>query len=154
MSRPAAHVTNVVGVTDLGPIDYLIVEFPGDRRTGEGLPLLVDLVERGIIRLLDLVFIRRNDDDSIVGIELADFDGDRKLDLAVFEGAASGLVDDDDVKQAGALLEPGSSAAIMIYENRWAAPLASALRRGGAELVASGRIPYSVVVDTLDALER
>jgi len=154
MSRPAAHVTNVVGVTDLGPIDYLIVEFPGDRRTGEGLPLLVDLVERGIIRLLDLVFIRRNDDDSIVGVELADFDGDRKLDLAVFEGAASGLVDDDDVKQAGALLEPGSSAAIMIYENRWAAPLASALRRGGAELVASGRIPYSVVVDTLDALER
>jgi hypothetical protein len=141
-------------MTDMGPIDYLIVEFPDDRRTGEGLPLLVDLVERGTIRLLDLVFIRRNHDDSIVGIALTDFDGDRHLDLTVFQGASSGLVDEDDIGRAAAVLEPGSSAAILIYENLWAAPLAAALRRGGAELVASGRIPYSVIETTLDGLDR
>jgi len=153
MIRHPSRATTVGTMTDMGPIDYLIVEFPGDRRTGEGLPLLVDLVERGIIRLLDLVFIRRNHDDSIVGIALTDFDGDRYLDLTVFQGASSGLVDDDDIGRAGAVLEPGSSAAILIYENLWAAPLATALRRGGAGLVASGRIPFSVVVDTLDKLE-
>jgi hypothetical protein len=141
-------------MTDIGPIDYLIVEFPDDRRTGEGLPLLVDLVERGTIRLLDLVFIRRNHDDSIVGIALTDFDGDRHLDLTVFQGASSGLVDEDDIGRAAAVLEPGSSAAILIYENLWAAPLATALRRGGAELVASGRIPYSVIETTLDGLDQ
>ncbi len=137
----------------MGPIDYLIVEFPDDRRTGEGLPLLVDLVERGVIRLLDLVFIRRNHDDSVVGIALTDFDGDRHLDLTVFQGASSGLVDEDDISRAAAVLEPGSSAAILIYENLWAAPLATALRRGGAELVANGRIPYSVLEDTLDTMD-
>jgi hypothetical protein len=144
----------VGAMTDMGPIDYLIVEFPDDRRTGEGLPLLIDLVERGVIRLLDLVFIRRNHDDSVVGIALTDFDGDRHLDLTVFQGASSGLVDEDDIGRAAAVLEPGSSAAILIYENLWAAPLATALRRGGAELVASGRIPYSVIETTLDALDR
>jgi Family of unknown function (DUF6325) len=144
----------VGAMTDMGPIDYLIVEFPDDRRTGEGLPLLIDLVERGVIRLLDLVFIRRNHDDSVVGIALTDFDGDRHLDLTVFQGASSGLVDEDDIGRAAAVLEPGSSAAILIYENLWAAPLATALRRGGAELVAGGRIPYSVIETTLDGLDR
>lgn len=153
MIRRAARVAIVAGVSDMGPIDYLIVEFPGDRRTGEGLPLLVDLVERGTIRLLDLVFIRRNQDGSTVGVALSDFDGDRHLDLTVFQGASSGLVDEDDIARAGAVLRPGNSAAILIYENLWAAPLAAALRRGGAELVASGRIPYGVVEATLDALD-
>jgi hypothetical protein len=141
-------------MTDMGPIDYLIVEFPADRQTGEGLPMLVDLVERGVIRLLDLVFIRRNHDDSVVGIALTVLDGDRHLDLTVFQGASSGLVDEDDIGQAAAALEPGGSAAILIYENLWAAPLAAALQQGGAELVAGGQIPYSVVEDTLDALDR
>ena len=137
----------------MGPIDYLVVEFPGSRMTGEGLPLLVDLVDRGIIRILDLVFIRKELDGSVAGIEIADFDADGTLDLAVFEGASSGLLGTDEVEEAGSVLEPGSSAGILVYENVWAAPLAVALRRGGGQLVASGRIPVQAALAALDAAE-
>ncbi|MBP5871971.1 DUF1269 domain-containing protein [Streptomyces sp. LBUM 1486] len=137
----------------MGPIDYLVVEFPGSRMTGEGLPLLVDLVDRGLIRILDLVFVRKNDDGSVTGLEIADFTGDGELDLSVFEGASSGLLGQDDVEEAAVALRPGSSAGILVYENRWAAPFAAALRRGGAELVASGRIPVPALVAALDATE-
>jgi hypothetical protein len=121
--------------------------------TGEGLPLLVDLVDRGIIRILDLVFVKKELDGSISGLAIADLDQDGKLDLAVFEGAASGLLDQDDLDQAGGVLEPGSSAGILVYENRWAAPFARALRRGGAQMVASGRIPVQALLASLDAAE-
>ncbi|MBP5859367.1 DUF1269 domain-containing protein [Streptomyces sp. LBUM 1478] len=137
----------------MGPIDYLVVEFPGSRMTGEGLPLLVDLVDRGLIRILDLVFVRKNDDGSVTGLEIADFTGDGELDLSVFEGASSGLLGQDDVEEAAVALRPGSSAGILVYENRWAAPFAAALRRGGAELVASGRIPVPALAAALDATE-
>ena len=137
----------------MGPIDYLVVEFPGSRMTGEGLPLLVDLVDRGIIRILDLVFVKKELDGSVRGIEIADLDHDGKLDLAVFEGASSGLLDEDDLGDAGGVLEPGSSAGILVYENVWAAPLATALRRGGAQLVAGGRIPVQAILAALDAAE-
>ena len=137
----------------LGPVDYLVVEFPGSKMTGEGLPLLVDLVEKGIIRILDLVFVKKEDDGSINGLVIADMDGDGALDLAVFEGASSGLLGEDDIAEAGGVLEPGSSAGILIYENTWAAPFAAALRRGGAELVASGRIPADVLLQAVDAAD-
>jgi hypothetical protein len=142
--------------TDLyetGPIDYLVVEFPGSRMTGEGLPLLVDLVDSGIIRILDLVFVERKLDGSIAALEIADFDNDGQLDLAVFEGASSGLLGQDDVDEAASIIEPGNSAGILVYENVWAAPLAAALRRGGAQLVASGRIPVQAILAALDADE-
>jgi hypothetical protein len=138
---------------DMGPIDYLVVEFPGSRMTGEGLPLLVDLVDRGIIRILDLVFVKKELDGSVRGLALADLDKDGKLDLAVFEGASSGLLDHEDLDQAGGVLQPGSSAGLLVYENRWAAPFAKALRRGGGQLVASGRIPVQAVLAALDATE-
>src|SRR5438105_15408210 len=96
----------------MGPVSYLIVEFPGNKMTGEGLPILVDLVDRGIIRILDLVFVRRDDDGSIAAFEVTDFDGDGTLDLAVFEGAKSGLLDQGDIDEAGTVLRPGSSAGI------------------------------------------
>ena len=137
----------------MGPIDYLVVEFPGSRMTGEGLPLLVDLVDRGIIRILDLIFIRKEMDGSVAGVAIADFDADGKLDLAVFEGASSGLLGADEVEDAGSVLEPGSSAGILVYENVWAAPFAAALRRGGGQLVASGRIPVQAALAALDAAE-
>ena len=137
----------------MGPIDYLVVEFPGNRRTGEGFPLLVDLVDRGLIRILDLTFIRKDADGSVTGLEIGDLTGDGELDLAVFEGASSGLLGQDDLEEAAAALEPGSSAGVLIYENLWAAPFAAALRRGGAELVASGRIPVPAVLAALDAIE-
>ena len=127
---------------ELGPVDYLVVEFPGNKMTGEGFPILVDLVDRGIIRILDFLFVKRELDGSTAAVAIADLDGDGQLDLAVFEGAASGLLDDDDIAEAGGVLEPGSSAGILVYENVWAAPFAAALRAGGAQLVASGRIPH------------
>ncbi|WP_181442415.1 DUF6325 family protein [Streptomyces tateyamensis] len=140
-------------INDVGPIDYLVIEFPGSRMTGEGLPLLVDLVERGIIRILDLTLVRKEHDGSVVGLQLADVDGDGELDLAVFEGASSGLLGEEEREQAGSLLQPGDSAAILLYENLWAAPLAAALRRAGAQLVAGGRIPVEQIIEALDGLE-
>ncbi|WP_093781714.1 DUF6325 family protein [Streptomyces sp. yr375] len=137
----------------MGPIDYLVVEFPGNRMTGEGLPMLVDLVDRGLIRILDLMFVRKEEDGSLVGLEIADLTGDGALELAVFEGVSSGLLGEDDIQEAGAALRPGSSAGILVYENLWAAPFAAALRRGGAQLVASGRIPVPAVLDALDATD-
>jgi hypothetical protein len=134
-----------------GPIDYLVVEFPGNRMTGEAFPLLIDLVDRGLIRILDLAFVRKDADGSVVGLALTDLDGDGQLDLAVFEGASSGLLDDDDLADAGSVLEPGSSAGVLVYENLWAAPFASALRRSGGQLVASGRIPVQAILATLEA---
>ena len=138
---------------DIGPIDYLVVEFPGSKMTGEGLPLLVDLVDRGIIRILDFVFVKKELDGSVRGVAIADLDKDGTLDLAVFEGASSGLLGQEDLDEAGTVLEPGSSAGLLVYENRWAAPFAKALRRGGGQLVAHGRIPVQAVLAALDATE-
>ena len=137
----------------MGPIDYLVVEFPGSRMTGKGLPMLVDLVDRGIIQIIDLVFVRKELDGSVRGMAIADLDRDGQLDLAVFEGASSGLLGQDDLDEAGGALEPGSSAGILVYENRRAAPLAREIRRGGGQLVASGRIPVQAVLAALDAAE-
>ncbi|MFF8942121.1 DUF6325 family protein [Streptomyces sp. NPDC014864] len=138
-------------VEDMGPVDYLVVEFPGNRMTGEGFPLLVDLVDRGVIRILDLAFVRKEADGSVAALELRDLGGE--TDLTVFEGASSGLLDQGDVDEAGKALEPGNSAAVLVYENLWAAPLARALRRSGAQLVASGRVPVQALLASLDAVE-
>lgn len=139
---------------EMGPVDYLVVEFPGNRMTGEAFPLLVDLVDRGLVRILDLVFVRKDVDGSVAGLELKDLDRDGELDLAVFEGASSGLIGDDDIQEAGDVLQPGSSAGILVYENVWAAPFAAAVRRSGGQLVASGRIPVQAVLAALDAIEQ
>lgn len=138
---------------EVGPVDYLVLRFPGSKMTGEGLPLLVDLADRGIIRILDLRVVSRGEDGSATLMEVSDFDGDGSLDLAVFEGAASGLLDDEDADAVGALVEPGDTAAVLVYENTWAAPFVAAVRRGGAEFISSGRIPATALLDTLDALE-
>jgi Family of unknown function (DUF6325) len=138
----------------IGPISYLIVEFPGKKTTGEGFPILVDLVDRGVIRILDLLFFMRDADGSVRAVELRDIDKDGELDLAIFEGASSGLLDESDVADAGGVITPGSSAAILIFENRWATSFTQALRRGGAQLVAAGYIPQDAIVASLDASSR
>jgi hypothetical protein len=144
---------SVRDLDETGPVDYLVVEFPGGRLTGEGLPLLVDLVDRGIIRVLDLVFVRKRDDGTVEGLELTDVDHDGTLDLLVFEGVSTGLVDAGDLADAAGVLDPGSVAAILVYENRWAAPLAAALRRGGGQLVADGRIPVPALLAAVERVD-
>jgi hypothetical protein len=139
-------------IAELGPIDYLLIEWTDRQPTGEAVPHLVDLVDRGLIRILDLAFIAKAEDGSVVGLELADVTGEVEA-FAVFEGASAGLLSDEDVEEAGGALEPGTSAALLVYENRWAAPLAAALRSSGAQLVASGRIPVEDVLAALDAAE-
>jgi Family of unknown function (DUF6325) len=136
-----------------GPVQFLVVEFPAGHRTGENLHLLVNLVDRGLIHVLDLVFLRRDTDGSVAAVEIADVDGDGKLDLAVFDGAASGIVGADDLDNAGAVLEPGSSAAIIVYENPWAAPLTAALHRSGGRLVAGGLVPDDALITAIEAAE-
>jgi hypothetical protein len=139
-------------VGEMGPIDYLLVEWPDAQPNGEVAPHLVDLVDRGLIRILDLAFLRRGADGEIEFLEIADVGGEVS-EMAVFEGASSGLLDEEDLSQAGAVLEPGTSAALLVYENTWAGPLASAVRRSGGQLVASGRIPVQAVLAALDAAE-
>jgi Family of unknown function (DUF6325) len=137
---------------EMGPIDYVIVEWPGRQPNGEAAPHLIDLVERGLIRILDLTFIAKADDGSVTRLEIADL-GDEVAAFAEFEGASSGLLSDEDTSEAANALEPGTSAALLVYENSWAAPFASAVRRSGGELVASGRIPAQDLIDALDAAE-
>ncbi|MET0567282.1 MAG: DUF6325 family protein [Acidimicrobiia bacterium] len=138
----------------MGPIDYLIVEWPaGSPPNGEAFPHVLDLVDRGLIRILDFAFVEKDDAGNVLEIDIADFDGDGSNDLLVFAGASSGLLDEEDHAEAGAALEAGSAAAILVYENTWAAPFATALRKSGAQLVASGRIPVNALIAALDELE-
>jgi len=137
---------------EMGPIDYIVVEWPGRQPTGEAVPHLVDLVDGGIIRILDLAFIAKAEDGSVAGLELSEL-GEEVAELKVFEGASSGLLTDEDTAEAAAALEPGTSAAVLVYENRWAAPFAAAVRRSGGQLVASGRIPVQAVLAALEAAE-
>jgi hypothetical protein len=139
---------------ELGPVDYLIVEWPpGKEPTGEGLDEIVTLSERGLIRVLDLAFVTKGKDGTVAGLAIADIDGDGRLDLAQFEGASSGLLGQDDYDEASAALEPGASAAILLYENTWAAPFVAAMRRSGAQVVANGRIPVEALLATLEEIE-
>jgi hypothetical protein len=137
---------------EMGPIDYLLVEWPGRQPNGEVAPHLVDLVDRGLIRILDLLFVAKDEDGSVTALNIADLGGE-VAELSIFEGASSGLLGDEDVEQAGGVLEPGTSAALLVFENSWAAPFVGAVRRSGGELVASGRIPAEDVLAALDAAE-
>lgn len=140
--------------TALGPVDYLIVEWPaGTQPNGKGLQALADLSDRGLIRVLDLVFVTKGEDGVVAGLALADIDSDGDLDLIEFEGASSGLIGPDDYDDAGGVLEPGASAAILLYENRWARPFAEAVKSSGAQLVARGGIPGADLVDHAESLE-
>jgi len=148
-------MTEQDGMTEpaVGPIDYLALELPAERMKGEGLAALVDLVDRGIIRILDMRAVRREADGTFTVVAITDLDHDGTLDLAIFEGIESGLLDDDDLREAAELIEPGKVVALLLYENSWAAPFVGAMRRAGAEFIAGGRIPADEVEAMLDALE-
>jgi hypothetical protein len=138
---------------ELGPIDYVVLEWPGEQPVaGEVQPLLLDLVDRGIIRILDIAFLTKDGDGSVSAVELGDLK-EAAAAFAAFEGASSGLLDFADLQEAAAALEPGTSAAVLVWENRWAAPVAAALRRSGGQLVASGRIPVQAILAALESVE-
>ena len=133
----------------LGPVDYIVVEWSGKQPDGSAIPALIDLVDSGTVRLLDLSFITKADDGTIAELQIDELGAE----FAVFDGASSGLLDDGDIAEAATALEPGTSAALLVWENTWAAPFAVALRKSGAELVASGRIPVQALVASLEASE-
>jgi uncharacterized membrane protein len=133
---------------EMGPIDYIVLEWPKQQPTGEVAPMILDLHERGIIRILDVAFMMKDEDGSVLTLEVGDLG-----DFAAFDGASSGLLGQDDLDEAASVLEPGTSAAVLLWENTWAAPVATALRRSGGQLVASGRIPIQAILASLDAVE-
>jgi Family of unknown function (DUF6325) len=137
-----------------GPIDVAVIGYPaGAPRTGEAIPLLLDLVDRGIIRVLDAVFVQKEADGTFSGVDFADLDEDTAGQLTVFAGATSGLLSDDDVALAAEHIEPGAATVMIVYENRWAAPFIDAVRRNGGVLIANERIGVQDLVDALDAAE-
>ena len=137
---------------EMGPIDYIVLEWPTRQPTGEVAPLIADLVDRGIIRILDVAFMAKGTDGSVAAVDLGDLE-DEGEGFSMFEGASSGLLSEEDLNEAAAALQPGTSAALLVWENRWAAPIAVALRRSGGQLVASGRIPIQAILASLDAVE-
>ncbi|KRB45371.1 DUF6325 family protein [Terrabacter sp. Root181] len=138
---------------DVGPIDYLALEFPGARLTGEGMAELIRLVDAGVIRVLDMRGLVRDADGTVTAVAITDLDGDGTLDLAIFEGVESDLLDEEDLAAAADLVQPGNAVAVLVYENTWAGPFVSAMRRAGAEVVASVRLPADAVIARLEALE-
>ena len=139
---------------ELGPIDIVVIGYPADApMTGEAVPLLLDLVERGIIRVLDVLFVMQGDDGTFAGFEAQDLDEKGVGDFKVFEGASSGLLGEDDVATVSDTIEPGTAAVVIVYENRWAGPFAAAVKRNGGTVIDYQRIPIADVVAALDAAD-
>jgi hypothetical protein len=139
---------------ELGPIDIVVIEYPADApMTGEAVPIFLDLVDRGIIRVLDVLFVMRNEDGTVSGFEASDLDSDALGDLMAFEGASTGLLGDDDVTTVGETLDAGSAGVMIVYENRWAAPFAAAVRRNGGVVVANQRITAQELMDAIDTAD-
>ena len=140
--------------TELGPVDIVVIGFrPDAPMTGEAVPLLIDLVEKGIIRVFDVMFIMKEADGTFAGFDASDLTDKGVGDLKMFEGASSGLLGDEDVATAAEAVEPGTAAVMIVYENRWAAPFVAAVRRNGGELIANMRIGVEDLVAALDAAE-
>jgi hypothetical protein len=142
------------GEEAFGPIDVTVIGYPaGAPMTGDAIPILLDLVDRGIIRILDALFVQKDEDGTFSGFDLADVDQDTAGDLAVFAGASTGMLNDDDAALAAAEIEPGSAAVMLVYENRWAAPFIAAVRRNGGVHIATERIGVEQLMDALEATE-
>jgi hypothetical protein len=137
-----------------GPIDVVVIGYPpGAPKTGDAIPILLDLVDRGIIRVLDALFVQKDEDGTFSGFDLSDVDQDTAGDLAVFAGASTGMLNDDDAALAAAEIEPGSAAVMLVYENRWAAQFIAAVRRNGGVHIATERIGVRTLMDALEAAE-
>jgi len=139
---------------ELGPVDWIVVEFPGSKFNGQIAPALRDLVERDLIRVLDLLVLKKDSDGSLEAFELSDLDEGEIGELRSYEAQLAMLLSEDDVTAVAAAIEPGSSAAVLVWENTWAAPFASAVRHSGGQLVASGRIPIQALLAAIEAEEQ
>jgi Family of unknown function (DUF6325) len=154
MSEPLDTAPDTADFDDIGPIDIVVIAYPPEApMAGDAAPLLVDLVDRGIIRVLDVMFVVKEADGTFSGFDATDLDGHGVGSFSIFEGASSGLLGEDDVATAAAAIEPGTAAVMIVYENRWAAPFAAAVRRNGGVLVDNQRIPVGDLIDALDTLE-
>ena len=141
-------------VDELGPVDWIVVEFPGSRFNGQIAPALLDLLERNLVRVLDLLVLKKDDDGSLEAFELSDLDEGEIGELRTYESELAMLLSEEDVTSLAAAIEPGSSAAVLVWENIWAAPFASAVRRSGGQLVATGRIPIQALLAAIEADEQ
>lgn len=136
----------------MGPIDYLVIEYANSQPTGEALPHLIDLVDRGIVRILDVAILAKSTEGDVAAVgmdQLAEAG-----ELAVFEGAATGMLDDEDIAEVGAIMTPDALGVVLVYENTWAAPFATALRKAGAQMIASGRLPVNALLAALEEEEK
>jgi Family of unknown function (DUF6325) len=135
----------------LGPVDFVVVEFPAGASnfTGEMAKELLALVDAGTIRLIDILILMKNDDGSVDAMELSDVP--ELGDLAAIEAELAELLAEDDVAHLAAAMDPGSVAGVIVYENLWAAPFAAAARRSGGQLIANGRIPIQAIIASLEA---
>jgi len=144
---------DINNVDELGPVDWIVVEFPGSRFNGEIAPALRDLVDRDVVRVLDLLVLKKDSDGTLEAFELSDLDTSEIGELRGYESQLAMLLSEDDVTAVAAAIEPGSSAAVLVWENTWAAPFASAVRHSGGQLVASGRIPIQALLAAVEADE-
>ena len=142
------------GEDELGPVDFLAVEFPDGRISASGFAALLSLVDQGTIRILDAEFIVKDADGNARKAEPAEFGGVGSTGIGAWAGASSGLLDDADVGSISEAIQPGAAAAVIVYENRWILGVADAWRRDGARLIADGGIPADDLVAALDATER
>ncbi len=133
-----------MGHVSIGPVEYTVIKFPGNKFKGEIVPALADLVENGTIRIIDLVFINKDADGNVASIELEDLPGDEEAGLSEI-ATGGGLLNDEDLAIAAEALEPNSSAGMLVFENVWATTFAEAVRNADGEVVANARIPHDVV---------
>jgi Family of unknown function (DUF6325) len=138
-------------MTELAPVDYLIVAFPGNEFKGEIAPALADLVEKGTIRIIDLAFVAKDADGNIAAFELTDIDPDVRKGFENMGVEVNGLFNEEDLQAAGEELDPNSSAALLVWENLWAKDVAQAIRNAGGELLDFERLPHEVVQAARDA---
>ena len=140
-------------IQETGAIDYLLLEAPDRQINGALVPPLLDLVDSGLIRILDVMVLVKRSDDDFEALTTSELDPEKVGDLGALEGASSGLLSEDDAAAAAAALVPGSLGLLIVYENLWSLPFAVAARKAGGQLVAQGHIPTQAIVAALDALE-
>ena len=140
-----------VNLDELGPVDWIVVEFPGSRLNGTIAPILAGYVDQGLIRVLDLLFLKKDEDGSFEAFEATDLEDSELGELRTLETEMAMILSEQDVADLAAAIEPGSSAAVLVWENLWAAPFGAAVRHAGGQLAASGRIPIQAVIAAVEA---